>query len=344
MISIIIPVYKVENYLNQCLDSVINQTFKNLEIICINDGSPDNSLKIIEQYRRKDKRIRVINQKNEGLAGARNTGINNANGEFVFFLDSDDWLPLDAIEKLYGKMKDENADIVIGGRCTITLKNNYLFLPNNYNKNLNFEEYIIKSFKDESFRPAAWGKLYKTKIIKRYSLYFPKGLLYEDLLFVMKYLYYSNKIVILEESIYNYRYDRKDSIVNTLSIKDIDCLKTVEILDKFFKENEMERILKEEYYKKYIMEWIIYATIGKLYKKKIKIEQLKEYIKILKENYIFNIYLDEYLNLKCDNIKNLKKRLKLIRNKVYLYLLKNNYYRLSFLYIILNEFLINILI
>lgn len=337
MISIIIPVYKVEKYLEKCLNSVINQTYKNLEIICINDGSPDNSLKILEKYKKIDKRIKIINQENKGLAGARNTGINNANGELIFFLDSDDWLPLDAIEKLYFKKKETTADIVIGGRNTVTLKKEYLFLPNSYKNFLNFEEYIMKSFKDESFRPAAWGKLYETKIIKKYNIYFPEGLLYEDLLFLMKYLYYSDRIVILRENVYNYRYDRKDSIVNTVSFKDMDCLETAKRLEKFFIEKKENQLLNEKYYKFYILNWIIYATIGKFDKYKIEYKVYEEYIKKILENNIFKKYLLNYLvlNYKFGIMKNLK----LLKNKIFLILILKKKYKLSYLYVNLNRIL-----
>ena len=337
MISIIIPVYKVEKYLKQCLDSVINQTYRNLEIICINDDSPDNSLKILEEYKEKDKRIKIINQENQGLAGARNTGIDSAQGEFIFFLDSDDDLPLNAIEKLYNKQKEKNADIVIGGRNIVTEKRKVQFLPKEYDKPLEFKEYISNSFKIGDFRAVAWGKLYKTKIIKENLLYFPKGMLYEDLLFVMKYLYYSSKIIILSESIYNYRYDRGDSIVNSINKKDVDCLKTVEELEKFFYEKKLEIILEEDYYIKYIMEWIIYATIGKFYKKKVKYKTLNEYINILEENYFFNKYLNKYLKLNFIYLIGLKEKIKVLRNKIYLYLIKIKYLKLIYLYINFNR-------
>ena len=99
LLSVIIPVYNVEPYLEQCLDSVINQTYKNLEIICINDGSTDNSLKILEKYQKKDNRIKLINQKNKGLSEARNAGLDVAKGEYIAFVDSDDYLELNAYEE-----------------------------------------------------------------------------------------------------------------------------------------------------------------------------------------------------------------------------------------------------
>ena len=112
IISLIIPVYNVENYLRQCLDSIINQTLKEIEIICINDGSTDSSKQILEEYALKDERIKIINQKNKGAGAARNSGIDAATGEYIGFVDSDDWVNLDAFEKLYNKITRENVDIV----------------------------------------------------------------------------------------------------------------------------------------------------------------------------------------------------------------------------------------
>ncbi len=110
-ISIIVPVYNVENYLKKCLDSIVNQTFKDIEIILINDGSTDNSLNICKEYAKKDHRIRLINKPNGGLSSARNVGIDLSTGEYLGFVDSDDWIALNMYEKLYNLCKIFNADI-----------------------------------------------------------------------------------------------------------------------------------------------------------------------------------------------------------------------------------------
>ena len=112
-ISVIIPVYNVEKYLKECLDSVINQTLKDIEIICVNDGSTDNSLNILENYAKKDNRIIVISQKNKGLSGARNTGLKYCSGEYVSFIDSDDYVSKDLFELTYNNAISNNSDLVI---------------------------------------------------------------------------------------------------------------------------------------------------------------------------------------------------------------------------------------
>ena len=186
-ISVIIPVYNVEKYLRRCLDSIINQTYKNLEIICIDDGSPDNSINVLIEYSNRDNRILIKRQKNMGLSEARNTGIKISTGKYLIFVDSDDWLPLDAIELLCKKIEKENSDVVIGGRITISDSKKENFIPTAKDINFTFEEYLEYSMKKKEFRAVAWGKLYKKEIIEKNQLEFPKGLLYEDLLFTFKY-------------------------------------------------------------------------------------------------------------------------------------------------------------
>jgi len=120
-VSIIVPVYNVEKYLEKCLESIINQTLKNLEIICVNDGSTDNSLQILEDYAKKDQRIKIINKKNRGSGAAKNTGMKNASGEYIGFVDSDDWVDLAMFEKLYNRAKSQKSDMVM---CPIYIYDN----------------------------------------------------------------------------------------------------------------------------------------------------------------------------------------------------------------------------
>ena len=111
LVSVIVPVYNVEKYLEECLDSIINQTLEDIEIICVNDGSTDNSLKILKKYAKKDNRIKIINQKNCGLGCARNSGLNQSQGDYIFFLDSDDYLNPNILEKLYPKALESHSEI-----------------------------------------------------------------------------------------------------------------------------------------------------------------------------------------------------------------------------------------
>ena len=115
LVSIIVPVYNVEKYLRKCLDSIVNQTYKNIEVICVDDGSPDNSIDILREYRAKDDRVTIIRQKNKGLSGARNTGIKNATGKYIMFIDSDDWVELNMVELMTKKMDNKNLELAVCG-------------------------------------------------------------------------------------------------------------------------------------------------------------------------------------------------------------------------------------
>ena len=119
-VSIIVPIYNVEEYLVKCLDSLVNQTLKEIEIICINDGSTDNSLEILKAYAQKDDRITVINKKNSGVSDARNTGLEMANGEYVMFVDSDDYLEIQTCQSIYEKIKKDNSNLLIFNYFLVT--------------------------------------------------------------------------------------------------------------------------------------------------------------------------------------------------------------------------------
>ena len=164
-ISLIIPVYNVEKYLARCLDSVINQTFKDLEIICIDDGSTDNSSDILQNYALKDERIVVIRQANAGLSAVRNVGISRAKGEYICFIDSDDWIDFDFCEKLYNSAEKHSADIAVAGIIrACRFKRKYF---------LRFEEEKVSLDLQEKFdicdvpeRCYVWNKIYRMYGIK----------------------------------------------------------------------------------------------------------------------------------------------------------------------------------
>lgn len=216
-VSVIIPVYNVEKYLRQCMDSVIGQTLKDIEIICVNDGSTDNSGKILDEYAKKDKRIKVIHQDNKGLGAARNVGINLATSTYLYFVDSDDWIDKTCLEKLYQRIFECDADLCIYGmhrydeQNGIVSDNNYFSC---YGKNIG----NICTYKDltsslfENF--GAPMKLYKTSWFKENNLYFTEGVHFEDVITHVKCMILANKICFFNECLYFYRFNRQDSIMN----------------------------------------------------------------------------------------------------------------------------------
>lgn len=253
MISVIIPVYNVEKYLNQCLDSVCNQSFKNLEIICVNDGSTDNSLEILKDYSKKDDRIKIISQDNNGLGHARNTGLKHAAGDYVFFLDSDDFLCENCLEELYLNITSNGSDLVIFNFFifheredtynSAGLLINELFGELDYN-NFTFNYKDIKKYiMDEYF--AAWFKLYKKEFLDKHELCFPEGIAFEDVLFQIQSFLYAEKISFLPKSLYNYRVT--DGSLTRDNSKIWDILDVAEEVEKFLKELSVYDYFKNEF-------------------------------------------------------------------------------------------------
>ena len=214
LISIIIPVYKVEKYLEKCIQSVINQTYENLQIILVDDGSPDNCGKICDEYAKKDHRIEVIHKSNGGLSDARNKGLEIAKGEYIGFVDSDDYIELDMYEVLYNLLKQYNADVSICNFYTvsqgkITIKN-----ADNGIKEYNRIEILKEVLLDNNIQSYAWNKLYKKELFD--EIKYPVGKKYEDIGTTFYLLEKCNKVVVTGKPEYYY-INRQDSIVNNVT-------------------------------------------------------------------------------------------------------------------------------
>ena len=196
-VSIILPIYKVEKYLTKCLDSLINQTLSDIEIICIDDCSPDNSIRILREYALKDERIKIINLKeNIGAAGARNKGLEVAKGEYLGFVDPDDYIDLNFYEELYKKALEDGADIVKAEIITIE--------PNGKKFKSDLNKQII-SFGKFSFSYEWCSAIYKTKFIKENNIVFPLGQKNgEDSIFLFKCILNTEKISFINDTHYNY--------------------------------------------------------------------------------------------------------------------------------------------
>ena len=214
LISIIIPVYKVEKYLEKCIQSVINQTYENLQIILVDDGSPDNCGKICDEYAKKDHRIEVIHKSNGGLSDARNKGLEIAKGEYIGFVDSDDYIEADMYEVLYNLLKQYNADVSICNFYTvaqgkISIKNADKGI-NEYNRIEILKEILL----DKNIQSYAWNKLYKKELFD--EIKYPIGKKYEDIGTTFYLLEKCNKVVVTGKSEYYY-INRQDSIVNNVT-------------------------------------------------------------------------------------------------------------------------------
>jgi hypothetical protein len=197
-ISVIIPVYNTEKYLSQCLDSVLTQTFQDFEVICVNDGSTDGSLAILEEYAKKDPRIRVLTQVNQGQSVARNEGMKLAGGEYICFLDSDDFYDEDFLYTLYTKSVESDADIVM---------TNTRYVNGNDSTLTSLTTQMLDQFADRiKILPhgGVWDKIYKVTLLKEHHLRFHAGLYFEDNLFVVQALFYAAKMVVIDGPSYNY--------------------------------------------------------------------------------------------------------------------------------------------
>ena len=245
-VSVIIPVYNVENYIDRCLKSVTNQTISDLEIIVVNDGSTDKSKEIINNYLEKFKNIKYYEKENGGLSDARNFGMQYATGEYIAFLDSDDYIELKMYEEMYNIAKKENSDMV---EC------DYIW---EYPKKKRNDIGIIYNGKKEAIEKArvvAWNKLIKREIIESKNIKFPFGLRYEDVEFFYKLVPYLNKISFCKKILLHYT-QRENSIANTQNTRTKDIFKVLENVINYYKENEFyeEYIEQIEYvYVKFLL-------------------------------------------------------------------------------------------
>ena len=222
-ISVIIPVYNVEKYLPRCLDSLLAQTFTDFEAICVNDGSPDGSQAILDEYAQKDSRIKIINQENQGLSMARNNGMQNVTGEYIYFLDSDDCIHPQTLEIAYYFITKHNADMV----CFDFIKNKYDGLPDTSSIKIEDIKYHITDkplyFKQKEYkiRTGVWTKIYKKEILE--GLKFIPHIQFEDYPHNLAILARSPKTVILNEKLYFYTFNENSishSIIKPKQIKD----------------------------------------------------------------------------------------------------------------------------
>ena len=214
LIWIIIPVYKVEKYLEKCIQSVINQTYENLQIILVDDGSPDNCGKICDEYAKKDHRIEVIHKSNGGLSDARNKGLEIAKGEYIGFVDSDDYIEADMYEVLYNLLKQYNADVSICNFYTVSQGKISIKNADNGINEYNRIEILKEILLDKNIQSYAWNKLYKKELFD--EIKYPIGKKYEDIGTTFYLLEKCNKVVVTGKSEYYY-INRQDSIVNNVT-------------------------------------------------------------------------------------------------------------------------------
>lgn len=221
-ISIIVPVYKVEGYLEKCLDSIISQTYKDLEVILVDDGSPDNCGKICDEYAAKDDRIIVIHKQNEGVARARNSALDIATGDYISFIDSDDWMAEDAYEYFVKNIERYRADCVVG-RCQMAFEKNDV-LKYGEKESVNIKCMTSSGAMKEVLNggSAIWNRLFKKKIFD--NLRFPVDRINDDEVTVLHAYAGCNRVVFLNQYTYYYRIRANSITTSTFSMRKVDVL------------------------------------------------------------------------------------------------------------------------
>lgn len=228
LITVIVPVYNVEKYLSKCLESICKQTYSNLEILVVNDGSTDKSGEICEHYSTNDTRIKVIHRENGGLSAARNTALNCMTGNYVLFVDSDDYIEYNAIEVLYNTLKENNSDISICAYDYVDEEGVVLNTKKNSNELfvMDTNESLYHLLDNKRITSSAWGKLYKSSLFS--DIRFPEGRIYEDIPTTYKTFLLSEKIVYTSARLYKYLYRASSISKQSFSIRKMDALEFVE--------------------------------------------------------------------------------------------------------------------
>ena len=289
--SIISPVYNTEIYLEDCIQSVIDQSFTDWEMIFINDGSTDNSLKVLKKYKNIDNRIKIIDKKNEGQGTARNIGLKQAVGDYVLYLDSDDWLEQDALSILYKKFQEDNYDIIFFNVYNYYektgLKNIYLFNDCFYRKFKN-ETFNALKAKDILFQTNGLAfKAYNRKFLVENKIQYSATKYIEDSEFFIKAILYAQKMVCLNELIVNYRIRETSSRSTThLNIDVIEqTFYTCEsIFKEYYKENPYKELLNSFIKNRVQQLFFHFARIEKGYRKKY-FKMLKRLLTYINKNY-----------------------------------------------------------
>lgn len=242
-ISVIIPVYNVEKYIERAVRSAINQTFKDIEILIIDDCGQDNSMQIAEDFAKADSRIKILkHEKNKGLGEARNTGIEQAEGDYICFLDSDDYIEKELLEITYETARRESADIVAFGSQTVYDDNKkQLFLSSSLNPACNLEALELLSENKIGFM--AWDKLYRTKLLSDFNIRF-LPILHEDITFAIENIYHSSKTVVIPDIFYNY-FQRESSLSNIKKVDERYFKSYFEVVKQVSKFVDEKNIYKE---------------------------------------------------------------------------------------------------
>lgn len=307
-VSVVIPVYNVEKYLKECLDSVCNQTLANIEIICVNDGSTDSSLDILNEYAKNDDRIKIISQPNQGLGASRNRGLKESSGKYVYFIDSDDYIDLTCLEKLLDNAVSNDSDLVLFKFQNVDDYNNLhkrradfkiddIFGKIDYNDFTFTYNDVRRHVMNSAY--SACLKLYRKEFIDSFE--FPVGLNFEDVVVHVEVMLNAERISFVPEFLYYYR-SNPDSISNTTE-SGYDIFKVIDLVEEYLKGNG--------YYDDFENEFIYF-----------KIAQILRYIVSTGSEEYFNRAKEEFGNIEIKNERFIKRK---YLDKYYLVLQSDDY-------------------
>ena len=292
-VTVIIPAYNAEKYVGFTLDSVINQTYDNLEIICVNDCSKDKTLDVLNEYAQKDNRVKVIHKENGGLSSARNAGIEIAQGRYVAFLDSDDAWEENKLGEIITHLQDLDVDMLLFSSCDQLedgkryQRKDTLLSPAEAHKIFSCEEYYSQLIRQGNLRESACTKIIKTQFIKEFNLYFQPKIISEDTEWMFRVLRNCQRIAVVDTMLFICTYGREGSISNTAGTRSVESLlKIIGQSIEYCEENKQKSTSKFELmHCAYLLSIVvgIYGGMPKAEKKKFK-QQIKNYRFLLKLN------------------------------------------------------------
>lgn len=264
-ITFIVPVYNVEKYLRQCLDSLVGQSYDNIEIIIVNDGSTDSSLQIANEYSLQDSRIKLINQENKGLSEARNTGVAHASGDYILYVDSDDYVSLDTAQIIISTcQKYPDLDIIMFSRAFFSKDFYYEVLLSDSLEQvftgIDFLEYYVKI---GSFTPSVCQRAFSRKFLQNNKITFISKILYEDMPYSILAYVKAKKVMAISPVLYFYRKDNVTSITKGVYAKDVDVLITLDYVNDILSQAGKKHILEMKEWQSYMFSWIAYPTFFK---------------------------------------------------------------------------------
>ncbi|MGE7614593.1 glycosyltransferase [Paenibacillus sp. NPDC101420] len=271
-ISLVVPIYKVEDCLDRCVQSLINQTYSNIEIILVNDGSPDNCPMMCDYFANRDQRVKVIHKKNGGLSEARNYGMNLAIGEYVLFVDSDDYIELDTCEKFVEIINNNSVDVIVGSAKKIEYNSvgimHHSLLDNR--EVMTGKKFLIEELKENTMHMAVWLNMYKREFLLEHNLKFKIGLLHEDEQFTPRVFLKANSVISTNIIFYNYvirdsSITRKGDLSNN-GVHIVQTCHELSIIYDELKDIELRQLLNDNLVMKYLSGF----KMGRLFRRKYK--------------------------------------------------------------------------